>query len=230
MNSMSCHVWYVMPTREGGPNGATIFCDDCENQKQDALYCQECFEVSHRSQAKRDHMKILLTLCVQCDFQAGTRFCVQCQDTFCDSCYKHVHRKGRLSLHIWDPYTQQCDVCGDRSAQWSRSENDGTGIVKHFCVVCYKDTFGLHRNYGDGDEGDDIQPYNEDNSEGQGVPSVSRFKFQGYSVKQFRGARDKAAREADREDVRRQEGRACKFENASQRHTYSTSRKRSTYT
>jgi hypothetical protein len=112
---------------------ALVFCDECDD-----LFCNDCYEVSHRPLAKKNHLKIPLTLCVQCDFQAGARYCLQCQDTFCDSCYKTVHRKGRLKLHVFDVCTEPCGVCHDRSAQWTRSENDNTGIVTHYCIPCYK--------------------------------------------------------------------------------------------
>jgi hypothetical protein len=177
------------PAQEGGCSGAQLFCDDCED-----IFCMDCFEVSHRSANKRDHLRIQLTLCVQCDFQAGSRYCLQCKDTFCDACYKSIHRKGRLSLHVYDHYTEQCGVCGERSAQWSRNDNDGTGITTHYCIVCYKQSFGLRPNVGDHDEGDEITPYNTDNADDT-QPCVCRFEFKGKSVTDFRGARDREAKE-----------------------------------
>ena len=116
------------------------------------------------------------------------------QGLFCDSCYKTVHRKGRLNLHVYDAYTEQCRVCSQRSAQWSRDENDGSGITINYCIVCYKETFGLRAYVDDNDPGDEIYPYNVD-GDMAGQPIVKRFEFRGKSVNDFRGARDQAAKE-----------------------------------
>ena len=161
------------------PKPATLFCDECND-----VFCVDCHDISHKSQQKRDHLKILLTLCVQCDFQAGTRLCLQCKDVFCDNCYKTVHRKGRLKLHIFDSITAQCTVCNDRAAQWTRNENDGSGGDKDYCIPCYRVNFGIS-------EGQEIQALNV-MTEIENEAIVTRYKFQGQSVRDFRGAREDA--------------------------------------
>jgi len=169
---------------DDNPNSATTFCDECDD-----VYCPNCYKVAHKSAKMAGHKTIPLTLCVQCDFQAASRRCVQCKDVYCDNCYKVSHAKGRLKLHIYQTCTQQCQACDDRAAQWTYHPNNGEVFEEgYYCVPCTRTKANLPTEV----------PIRATNvfMEVEGQPSLSRFKFKGASVLDFRGARDEANRRA----------------------------------
>lgn len=94
-------------------NYSTCYCNDC-----DVPYCSNCFEISHRGGQRKSHLRIDMSMCVQCGFQASTKACDQCQDHFCDSCYDHLHRKGRLAIHTFKWLVDSCESCLRLRARW----------------------------------------------------------------------------------------------------------------
>lgn len=62
------HVILCKTCDPSNPKNALVYCDEC-----DESMCNDCHEIAHRPHAKKSHLKIPLTLCVQCDFQAGAR-------------------------------------------------------------------------------------------------------------------------------------------------------------
>ena len=172
---------------DDNPSSATVFCDEC-----DAVYCPNCYRIAHKSAKMAVHKTIVLTLCVQCDFQAAARSCTQCKDFYCDNCYKTTHDKGRLKLHIYETCTQECKKCATRAAQWVYTPNDGKNPETFYCIPCVRQTIGP--------EGD--APIREINTmmDVEGEPSLARYKFKGASVLKFRGDRDEALRKKELAD------------------------------
>lgn len=64
--------------------------------------------------------------------------CKQCGDNFCMSCFKHVHRKGRLRRHTFDPLVPMCDDCGDRAQVRGGLVVSYVSMVRGECVGEYR--------------------------------------------------------------------------------------------
>lgn len=39
--------------------------------------------------------------CVECENRYARKFCLDCDDGYCDSCYRFIHTKGKKSNHKW---------------------------------------------------------------------------------------------------------------------------------
>jgi len=102
----------------------------------------------------------------------GTKYCIQCKEMYCDTCYAYMHRKGRLAIHSFERAVPVCASCNQRSAQWKRlyPDEDAAYLAAAFglesersvgldvarggykfkykkllsllCTVCHKEKFG----------------------------------------------------------------------------------------
>ncbi|KAJ1460924.1 hypothetical protein M885DRAFT_433136, partial [Pelagophyceae sp. CCMP2097] len=90
------------------------YCVECDD-----LYCEECdldprkhnefgktAGERRRNSLRPKHARLGVDACVQCRFQVGTRFCDQCRDSYCDTCYADQHSKGSLQNHTFEPLAQ----------------------------------------------------------------------------------------------------------------------------
>ena len=63
--------------------------------------------------------------CIECETELAARYCVDCDDNYCDSCFDKTHNAGKRALHSWEPIgptrcmeceqevaTRWCDTCG----------------------------------------------------------------------------------------------------------------------
>merc|ERR1711871_325443 len=61
---------------------------DYEPDKTDySHYCKGCFEE--------------ITKCALCTTKMSTRFCLSCNESYCLTCFKSIHEKGKKRLHRW---------------------------------------------------------------------------------------------------------------------------------
>lgn len=111
---------------------AILHCEDC-----DLPFCSPCYDEVHRG-AKKCHIHVEYSRCVQCDFQMSTRLCDQCEDLFCDTCYGHMHRKGRYRIHTFTWMVPKCQTCGKRAAQWRRVVEATDFVPEDLCVPCIR--------------------------------------------------------------------------------------------
>lgn len=96
-------------------------------------FCEDCNEVVHSKNNKRDNVCVRISNCIQCEFQVATKFCVQCKDLYCDTCYFDQHKRGMLQKHYYDKVQSHCDVCKKYVALLKVDPGD-----KSYCKVCYK--------------------------------------------------------------------------------------------
>ena len=166
---------------------STLFCEECDKH-----FCQSCFKMAHKNANKKNHTYIDLSLCVQCDYQVSSRRCDQCEDLYCDSCFNYVHRKGRLRLHTCVWVTDRCFVCENSAAKWVRAPPDENFKPTNFCTPCIRETYGEPIMY-----------------EKQGMnrvviaqlPYVTKYKYTGCSVDEFRENKRRVAMRKVRKSV-----------------------------
>ncbi len=64
--------------------------------------------------------------CIECETELAARYCVDCDDNYCDNCFDKTHNAGKRALHSWEPIgptrcmeceqevaTRWCDTCGE---------------------------------------------------------------------------------------------------------------------
>ena len=92
------------------------WCDSCE----DPVYCAGCFAKAHGHGHKYLHVKVDIGLCPDCEDQVVTRWCAECGDDFCDTCYYYSHRRGRRMDHHTKmaPNQLACEYCGLYAARY----------------------------------------------------------------------------------------------------------------
>ncbi|CAM9573303.1 unnamed protein product, partial [Hapterophycus canaliculatus] len=90
---------------------ATEICADCDED----MLCDLCVDRLHRAGNAASHLRVLIDKCEECSFQVAVKHCKQCGDNFCVSCFAHLHRKGRLRRHTFEPLVAMCHDCGDRA-------------------------------------------------------------------------------------------------------------------
>ena len=63
-------------------------------------------------------------LCIECDQETATRECEQCEDVFCEGCYKRLHHSSHRESHTWKALgVLRCVECDRFQAT-------------RFCVIC----------------------------------------------------------------------------------------------
>ncbi|CAM9599254.1 unnamed protein product, partial [Scytosiphon promiscuus] len=90
---------------------ATEICADCDED----MLCDLCVDRLHRAGNAAGHLRVPIDKCDECSFQVAVKHCKQCGDDFCVSCFAHLHRKGRLRRHVFEPLVAMCHDCGDRA-------------------------------------------------------------------------------------------------------------------
>jgi hypothetical protein len=84
--------------------------------------------------------------CIECETELAARYCVDCDDNYCDSCFDKTHNAGKRALHSWEPIgptrcmeceqevaTRWCDTCGEYYLAWW--EHGERGGVPHFFMM-----------------------------------------------------------------------------------------------
>jgi hypothetical protein len=68
---------------------------------------------------------------------------------FCDSCYRYIHKKGRLRFHLCNRLCPKCENCDEYSAQWVEVVSMTSSRL--WCNVCFKSSFGcMAHEFDDG--------------------------------------------------------------------------------
>ena len=77
-------------------------------------------------------------VCVECEERPATRNCHNCDEVFCDICYKNMHRKGRRKYHafdlIKDPLPEGATYC--TLCQVVPASDTCVQCSKGFCDAC----------------------------------------------------------------------------------------------
>ncbi|CAM9128740.1 unnamed protein product [Ectocarpus fasciculatus] len=98
---------------ECAEEAATTICADCDED----MLCTLCVDRIHRTGNASTHLRVPIEMCEECSFQVAVKHCQQCGDNFCVSCFAHIHRKGRIRRHTFEPLVEMCHDCGDRAQQ-----------------------------------------------------------------------------------------------------------------
>jgi len=100
-------------------------------------FCKPCNETVHAKGKRAENKCVTIDNCVQCEFQVATKFCVQCRDMYCDTCYFDQHKKGMLQKHYYDVLMAHCATCKTFVALLSVNEA-GKSEPTPMCKPCYK--------------------------------------------------------------------------------------------
>ena len=72
--------------------------------------------------------------CVECEDELAARYCADCDDAYCASCYDNTHSAGKRVFHRWEPIgPTRCMECEQEVAtRWCVDCDDP------YCESCYK--------------------------------------------------------------------------------------------
>ncbi|CBN75312.1 conserved unknown protein [Ectocarpus siliculosus] len=110
---------------------ATEICADCDED----MLCHLCVDRIHRTGNASTHLRVPIEMCEECSFQVAVKHCQQCGDNFCVSCFAHIHRKGRIRRHTFEPLVGMCHDCGDRAQAFQCFGCDTEGCLL-LCKRC----------------------------------------------------------------------------------------------
>ena len=105
-------------------------------------FCDDCNEQVHSKGRRVKNICVKIDNCIQCEFQVASKFCVQCKDLYCDTCYFDQHKKGMLQKHYFDTVQSHCEVCNEYTALLKVNPGDHS-----YCKVCYKKEHPWDRDY-----------------------------------------------------------------------------------
>ncbi len=110
---------------------------------EDSEYlCDDCNEIVHSKGRRMNNHCVEVNNCVQCEFQVGTKKCVQCTDLYCDTCYFDQHKKGMLQKHFFDEVQTHCNVCKNYVALLMVQPGN-----EALCKPCYKNKFPWDKTF-----------------------------------------------------------------------------------
>ena len=93
--------------------------------------------VQGKKEKRQNHDIVATEVCVQCEFQVGTRHCFTCRDDYCDSCFEDQHAKGMLQRHDFKRLVQFCTKCDKRAARMIVHDNlPGLPPSRMLCLRC----------------------------------------------------------------------------------------------
>ena len=124
----------------------TVFCEQCNELSANfysdgAFFCESCWNQASEANEVDQKPKAVLSLCIECGYQIGTRHCNECDDDYCDSCYASKHRRGRRMHHTWDALVEMCPLCRPKlTAVAARVVSYANGA--RVCFSCFEEENG----------------------------------------------------------------------------------------
>lgn len=59
-----------------------------------------------------------LHICADCDYQVATRHCTDCNEHYCDVCFRDVHSAGFSASHAYTWIVEACEACETYAARY----------------------------------------------------------------------------------------------------------------
>ena len=137
---------------------ATRLCDQCVdksgNKKQ---YCFGCFHMLHQRDIElRGHTFTIMDAawrprvvkCIECG-EAAALHCKECDDNYCDSCFKSMHRRGNKRHHTSVPISANDDEPKPANSPNGDKGSDEENAKPVVCVECGKPADSICEQCGD---------------------------------------------------------------------------------
>ena len=85
---------------------------------------------------------------MECEKEVATRWCVNCDDPYCENCFKQIHSKGKRAKHEWNPIG---DGPPEETAEDELDENNQTSGYEDFMAAEGETGKGEWEEYYDDD-------------------------------------------------------------------------------
>lgn len=84
------------------------------------LHAPNTYQSSFKCAYKYRLLSLTCGTWIHCSFvpqrnKVAVKYCNQCGDNFCASCFTYIHRRGRLRRHTFEPLVAMCHDCGERA-------------------------------------------------------------------------------------------------------------------
>lgn len=115
-------------------------CTNCE------AYCEKChIKIHTKSKRSRNNVFFPITMCSHCDqTQVASKFCMACQDPYCDLCFWQIHPKSTfmMSKHPYRDLLKHCQRCHSYTARVKVYMEE-----QYYCKMCSVDANGNDNGY-----------------------------------------------------------------------------------